>query len=328
MSDKLKRAVIKEELVELTGDFKKAVILNQLIYWSERVDDFDDFIKEENKRKDREEEIEKRNGWIFKSSKKLSNETMLGMAPTTIRKHIKKLSGNGWVNERNNPNYHWDHTKQYRVNINKIRRDLSKLGYTLDNYENIDEDRTSKNEVRGSENEERGKESEDRREDSEEQYHRLHTENTKENTNKDIDNSDEEKKEKLREVFDHWVRQESTVSHRKFKDSHKSAINARLDDGFTVDEIKEAISNYDKANRAKNSYWNYDAWSLKQFLSRDSGGHVETFLEKPKTYIEDDSGEFKFGGDEEGRKTKVKDGVEYIYTNEWGWVPKEEDKDD
>ena len=61
MSDKLKRAVIKEELVELTGDFKKAVILNQLIYWSERVDDFHDFIKEENKRKNKEEEIEKRN---------------------------------------------------------------------------------------------------------------------------------------------------------------------------------------------------------------------------------------------------------------------------
>lgn len=43
---KLKRAVIKEELVELTGDFKEAVVLNQLIFWSERVKDSDQFIHE------------------------------------------------------------------------------------------------------------------------------------------------------------------------------------------------------------------------------------------------------------------------------------------
>ena len=38
---KLKRVVIKEELFALTGDFKEAIILNQFIYWSERIRDFD-----------------------------------------------------------------------------------------------------------------------------------------------------------------------------------------------------------------------------------------------------------------------------------------------
>ena len=41
---KLKRAVIKEELVELTGDFRPALILNQFIYWIERMYDADKYI--------------------------------------------------------------------------------------------------------------------------------------------------------------------------------------------------------------------------------------------------------------------------------------------
>ena len=70
MNRRLKRVVIKEELVELTGDFTKAVILNQFIYWSERTRDFDSFIKEEKKRlsKNKEEsKIEKQHGWIYKN---------------------------------------------------------------------------------------------------------------------------------------------------------------------------------------------------------------------------------------------------------------------
>ena len=50
---KLKRVVIKEELVVLTGDIFKAVILNQFLYWSERVKDFDKFISEEKVRAER-----------------------------------------------------------------------------------------------------------------------------------------------------------------------------------------------------------------------------------------------------------------------------------
>lgn len=44
---KLKRAVIKEEFVTITKDFILAVILNQFIYWSDRVNDFDKMIEEE-----------------------------------------------------------------------------------------------------------------------------------------------------------------------------------------------------------------------------------------------------------------------------------------
>ena len=43
---KLKRVVIKQELVELTGDYRAALILNQFIYWTERMRDTDKYIRE------------------------------------------------------------------------------------------------------------------------------------------------------------------------------------------------------------------------------------------------------------------------------------------
>lgn len=137
MTKKLKRIVIKEELVVLTGDFTKAILLNQFIYWSERIRDFDKFIEEEKKRMEVEGEnlnIEKQNGWIYKTAEELSEETMLGLSPKTIRRHMKELIKNGWLDERNNPKYSWDRTKQYRVNIVKIQSDLQEMGYGLEGY--------------------------------------------------------------------------------------------------------------------------------------------------------------------------------------------------
>ena len=142
---KLKRAVIKEEFVVLTGDFKKAIILNQFIYWSERVEDFDFFIKEEkerNKKYDRERGFPHyqvadsflAHGWIYKKAEELSEETMLELNVNSIRDHIKYLVERGWVSERTNPAYKWDKTLQYRVNLVKIRNDLNLLGYNLEGY--------------------------------------------------------------------------------------------------------------------------------------------------------------------------------------------------
>ena len=133
----LKRVVIKEELVELTGDFKKAIILNQMIYWSERVRDFDLFINEERKRMKTDGQdlnLSLQNGWIYKTAEDLSEETMLGLSASNMRKHLKELIKSGWIDERTNPKHKWDRTKQYRVNIAKIQKDLQKLGYALEGY--------------------------------------------------------------------------------------------------------------------------------------------------------------------------------------------------
>lgn len=137
MAEKLRRTVIKEELVMLTGDFTKAILLNQFIYWSEKVKDFDKFIGEEKKRMELEGQninIEKQNGWIYKTAEELSEETMLGLTPKTMRRHMKELIDNGWLDERNNPKYSWDRTKQYRVDIAKIQKDLQNIGYVLEGY--------------------------------------------------------------------------------------------------------------------------------------------------------------------------------------------------
>lgn len=181
---KLKRAIIKEEFVTITKDFMLAVILNQFVYWSDRVNDFDKMIEEERKIASKEGiELNQplKHGWIYKKAEELIEETMLGISQTSMRNKIKLLVKMGFLTERDNPNYKWDHTKQYRVNFQKLKDELSKHGYSLQGYkvletpENIESqnlsfesqtatDRISKFELHNSE--------------FEEQYQRLHSEIT------------------------------------------------------------------------------------------------------------------------------------------------------
>lgn len=134
--EKLNRAVIKEEYVAITGDFIKAIILNQFIYWSERINDVDKYIIEENKRlcQKGDNPIELTDGWIYKTCEELSKETMLNLTNATIRNHISKLVELGFLDERQNPKYKWDRTKQYRVNLINIIKALSDKGYHLQDY--------------------------------------------------------------------------------------------------------------------------------------------------------------------------------------------------
>ena len=137
MNRKLKKAVIREEFVVLTGDYIKAIILNQFLYWTDRINDIDNFIAEERKRLEQEGlsvDVDLQKGWIYKTAEDLLDEIMLGMAQTTIRVHIKKLLETGYLLERNNPKFKWDKTKQYRVDLLKIQTDLFKLGYALQGY--------------------------------------------------------------------------------------------------------------------------------------------------------------------------------------------------
>jgi len=136
---KLKRAVVKEEFIALTGNHIDALLLNQFLYWRERVDDFDELLEEEQKFLTTEEEDAvceklKKNGWIYKSAKDLSEEIMVSLAPSNMRVHIKNLIRLGYIEERNNPKYRWDKKKQYRVNLKKVIDDLLDKGYYLEGY--------------------------------------------------------------------------------------------------------------------------------------------------------------------------------------------------
>lgn len=125
----LKRAVITEELVALTGDMVAAVILRQLLYWCVRVKDVDNYIEEE-KARNPEVKIEKAHGWIYKSAAELLDETMLDVSRPTVHRRLSSLVEKGWLSKRKNP-AHWDRTMQYRPDLLKIEHDLNELGYTL-----------------------------------------------------------------------------------------------------------------------------------------------------------------------------------------------------
>ena len=131
-------SVIREEYVEITGKFELALILNQLIYWTERVNDFDKFIQEENQRKDfhglNEEHQPLNHGWIYKTASQLSKELMTGWSDATTGRHLKKLIDMGFVEVRQNPKYMWNQTRQYRVNLINVSIALQKKGYSLPNY--------------------------------------------------------------------------------------------------------------------------------------------------------------------------------------------------
>jgi hypothetical protein len=133
----LHRVVIKEEYVTLTGDHVSAILLSQIEYWTMRTHDFDRFLAEEKGRSSNEgNEINFSfmHGWIYKTAEDLSAETMMGLSANTIRTRLKKLVERGWIGERNNPAYRWDHTKQYRFNAAKVAMDLNTLGYPLEGW--------------------------------------------------------------------------------------------------------------------------------------------------------------------------------------------------
>lgn len=133
----LRRVVIKEELVALTGDFMEALVLNQFLYWTSRVRDYDQLLQEEATRTSPADDVSlpaPRHGWIYKKAEDLGEELMVGRSATTIRRIITRLVERGWLSERNNPHMAWDKTKQYRVNLATLRQDLAALGYPLDDY--------------------------------------------------------------------------------------------------------------------------------------------------------------------------------------------------
>lgn len=134
-NDVIKTVPIKEGLVKLTGGYKTAIILQQFIYWSERRDDFKEFIQEEfcfGFRRNNPRE----HGWIYKTANELSDEIMLGFSDKTMRKYISFLVENNFLHQRNNPKRKWDRTLQYRVNITYIRKRLEKIGFpeVLEDY--------------------------------------------------------------------------------------------------------------------------------------------------------------------------------------------------
>ncbi len=136
-------SIIRKEFVMLTGNHFSATILNQLLYWTLRVKDFDLFLEEERtlpilEKNEENSDDPKSHGWIYKTAHELIDETMLGISHPTMRKYLKQLIDEGWIWERVHPHSKWNKTTQYRVNIKKILKDLIAIGHHLPSiYRNV-----------------------------------------------------------------------------------------------------------------------------------------------------------------------------------------------
>jgi hypothetical protein len=136
-----KVAVLREGYFKITGNVTEAMLLNQMIYWSQRVSDYDQFISEENARRKIEEQdaINLTYGWIHKTATELKDEIMSDDSRMTIQRKIDNLVKKGYLERRNNPIHAYDRTYQYRVNMLKIYDDLNSCGYQLEGIK-IDDD--------------------------------------------------------------------------------------------------------------------------------------------------------------------------------------------
>lgn len=133
----LRRVVVREELVDLTGDYVKAMILDYFLQRQAEVQDLDRYIREERVRAGsggEEVRIHETGGWIYKDAEELSEEAMLRTAKSTVGRHVAALVDAGYLARRRNPHYRWDKTYQYRVDLRKVRADLATLGYPLEGW--------------------------------------------------------------------------------------------------------------------------------------------------------------------------------------------------
>ena len=144
---KLKRVVIKEELVALTGDVLDAIILDKFIDWTDSMYGLDELLEEKQKNSQTNSEDQnnflegvKTKGWICKNASWITDELLLAVTKETLRNHLFALTQEQkdkkenitripLLEERNNPTNKWDKTLQYRIKIREIDSELKRLGY-------------------------------------------------------------------------------------------------------------------------------------------------------------------------------------------------------
>ncbi len=123
--------VLRREFMDLTKDPLIAIVLNQLVYWSRRVQDYSSYLQEE-----KESKTNPQFGWIYKASDELIEETLIGVDRATMCRYLNFLIENEWILRRSNPHNPWDKIPQYRVNLRKLETDLFELGHPVPSEQN------------------------------------------------------------------------------------------------------------------------------------------------------------------------------------------------
>lgn len=149
-SRKLNRVVLKEEMVAVTGNAIKALVLNQMIYWTEILNkadqetqkEIDEYIKLGMTDKVDNLKEKLREGWFWKSSEELADELMGIASRATVNRHLNELVEQKFILKRKSPKK-WDKTNHYKVDIDFVREQLKILNYALEGYA-IPEDKEDK----------------------------------------------------------------------------------------------------------------------------------------------------------------------------------------
>ena len=140
----MRTSYLRRELVELTKDSNKAIVLDKLISKSEKIESSVEFVQEEinrfkqNKKADSILHFnligEERYGWMYISSLDLIEESLLPISKSTMNRVLKDLLDKNWINKRLNPRYPIDNTPQYRVNLLQLQFDLRSMNNNLSAY--------------------------------------------------------------------------------------------------------------------------------------------------------------------------------------------------
>jgi len=134
---RMKKAVLREDMMELTQDVTQALVLGQMLYWTKTLDKVNDWLFEENKRLAEVElpQHEYNYGWIYKSAREMREDLMNAFSEDAIQRAFSALVTKGVLMKRNNPIVRYDRKLQYRVDIVFLRRLLKDRGYEMTDFQ-------------------------------------------------------------------------------------------------------------------------------------------------------------------------------------------------
>jgi hypothetical protein len=99
-----KEIILRDKYIKLTGNYKKAILLEYFI-----------------------EKSKKEGDWFKASYSSISKESLLEFTKLHIKKHIDELVEKRWIECRIDPQGGFGSTYQYKVNVDRINKDLEKI---------------------------------------------------------------------------------------------------------------------------------------------------------------------------------------------------------
>jgi hypothetical protein len=134
---KMKKAVLREDMMALTQDVTQALVIGQMLYWTKTLDKVNDWLFEENKRLAEAElpQYEYNYGWIYKSAREMREDLMNAFSEDAIQRAFSALVTKGVLMKRHNPLVRYDRKLHYRVDILLLRRLLKDRGYEMTDFQ-------------------------------------------------------------------------------------------------------------------------------------------------------------------------------------------------